>query len=259
MKLTVKDLSFAYGDRRILSDVSFVAEDGKLLSVLGPNGVGKSTLFRCVLGLLRGYAGTILLDGADASALSARQLAHRIAYIPQTHYPAFNYAVFDMVLMGTTHSVGTFAAPKKQQRDDAAAALARMGIAHLAQRSYQKLSGGEQQMVLIARALAQRAPVLLMDEPTASLDYGNQHRVLSCVAELAHRDGLTVILSTHNPQHALTYADDLLALSDGRVLANGEPHMVLTEELLKNLYGVDVRLLDTEAGRAVLPASEVGV
>ena len=170
MKLQVEGLSFAYGAHEVLRDVTFSALDGQLLSVLGPNGVGKSTLFRCVLGLLEGYGGTISIDGTDTRPLSAREIAHRIAYIPQTHYPAFNYSVFDMVLMGTTHSMGAFAAPGAKQRRAAETALRRMEILHLAERSYMRLSGGEQQMVLIARALAQEAKILLMDEPTSALD-----------------------------------------------------------------------------------------
>ena len=184
---------------------------------------------------------------------AAREIARRVAYIPQTHYPAFNYAVFDMVLMGTTHSMGAFSTPGEKQRRAAEAALGRMGISHLAGRSYMRLSGGEQQMVLIARALAQESPVLMMDEPTASLDYGNQHRVLSCVRSLAREDGYTVVLSTHNPQHALSYADAILALHDGRVLAAGTPQAVLSGDLLRTLYGVDVCMVDTPQGRVVLP------
>ena len=257
MKLSVERLSFSYGGgRTVLDDVSFRAEEGQLLSVLGPNGVGKSTLFRCMLGLLSGYTGAIRLDGADTRPMPARQIAHRVDYIPQMHYPAFNYSVFDMVLMGTTHTMGAFGTPGEKQRRAAEAAIERMGISHLAGRSYLRLSGGEQQMVLIARALAQQSPVLMMDEPTASLDYGNQHRVLSCVRALAHRDGYTVILSTHNPQHALTYADAILALHGGRVLTHGAPGVVLTAPALKTLYGVDVCMADTPAGRVILPMAD---
>lgn len=254
MRLSVERLSFSYGNgaHEVLREVSFAAEEGQLLSVLGPNGVGKSTLFRCILGLLSGYAGTIRLDDADTRPMSAREIAHRIAYIPQTHYPAFNYSVFDMVLMGTTHAIGAFSTPGAKQRRAAEAAIGRMGISHLAGRSYMRLSGGEQQMVLIARALAQESPVLMMDEPTASLDYGNQHRVLSCVRDLARGDGYTVVLSTHNPQHALTYADAILALHGGRVLARGAPDGVLTGPMLKTLYGVDVCMEDTPHGRVIL-------
>ncbi len=259
MKLSVERLSFSYGGGRVvLDDVSFRADEGRLLSVLGPNGVGKSTLFRCMLGLLSGYEGVIRLDGADTRPMSPRQIARRVAYIPQTHYPAFHYSVFDMVLMGTTHSMSAFATPGEKQRRAAEAAIERMGISHLAGRSYLRLSGGEQQMVLIARALAQQSPVLMMDEPTASLDYGNQHRVLSCVQSLAHRDGYTVVLSTHNPQHALTYADAILALHGGRVLAHGAPEAVLTAPTLQTLYGVDVCLADTPAGRVILPVAGEG-
>ena len=179
MRVQADGLTFAYGAHEVLRGVTFAAEGGRLLSVLGPNGVGKSTLFGCLLGLLPGYGGRILFDGADARRMGPRQIARRAAYIPQTHYPAFNYAVFDMVLMGTTHTLGAFASPGAAQRAAAQAALERMGVAHLAGRSFARLSGGEQQLVLIARALAQRSPVLLMDEPTASLDYAFNYAIKS--------------------------------------------------------------------------------
>lgn len=250
--LSLEQISFSYGPHEVLRNVSFSVEQGHLLSVLGPNGVGKSTLFRCILGLLPSHTGTVFLSGRDARSLSPRQLARHIAYIPQTHYPAFNYSVFDMVLMGTTHRVGTFSSPREAERTLARTALAQMDILALADRSYAQLSGGEQQLVLFARALAQGAPLLLMDEPTASLDYGNQLRVLSCVRELTKK-GHTVMLSTHNPQHALLYADDVLALHGGTVLAYGKTDEVVTEPLLKTLYGVDTRLIPSPHGTSILP------
>ena len=154
MSIEVQALSFAYGEQQVLRDVSFTAEDGQFLSVLGPNGVGKSTLFRCILGLLRGYRGSIRVNGADTRRLKAQQLAKQIAYIPQSHYPSFNYSVFDMVLMGTTSKVAFLGGPGAQQRRDAMEALERVGIAHLAEKGYTNISGGERQLVLIARAEA---------------------------------------------------------------------------------------------------------
>ena len=250
--LTLEQISFAYGAHEVLHDVSFSVREGQFLSVLGPNGVGKSTLFRCILGLLSPNAGTIRLSGTNIRQLSAKQLARHIAYIPQTHYPSFRYSVFDMVLMGTTHRVETFSAPKESERELAKNALKEMHIEDLSCRIYSDLSGGEQQLVLIARALAQGSPILLMDEPTASLDYGNQLRVLSCVKSLT-KEGRTVIVSTHNPQHALLYADSVLALKDGSVLAFGQTDEVVTETLLQSLYGVETKLVSSPYGTGILP------
>ena len=252
MNLRVENLSFSYGRRKVLDDVSFCAESGELLSILGPNGVGKSTLFRCILGRLRNYTGRILVDDEDIRKLSQREMAKRLAYIPQIHSPAFSYTVQDIVLMGTARQLSAFAQPGKQQVVKAMEALERVGMQHLAQRDYTCLSGGEQQLTMIARALAQDADILVMDEPTSALDYGNQLRILQLVRNLT-RDGYAVLLSTHNPQHALTYATRILALADGKVAALGAPEDVLTCELVKRLYGVKVGFCDTENGRVIVP------
>ena len=215
MKLTVNDLSYSYTkDMPVLKGVSFTADKGEFLSVLGPNGAGKSTLFRCLLGGIDGYSGAIELDGREVRGLSRREMAARIAYIPQIHRPTFGYSVLDTALMGLTRELSPFRSPTAEQEKRAMEALEQMGVARLDARNFATLSGGEQQLVLIARALCQRSDILLMDEPTSSLDYGNQLRVLRRVAELAAR-GYTVILSTHDPQHALRFSQRVLALRDG--------------------------------------------
>lgn len=252
MSVAVTGLSVSYGANDVLKDVCFSARDGALLAVLGPNGVGKTTLFRCVLGLNRRYGGEILVDGSDARALSARELARRIAYIPQAHAQVFGYSALEMVLMGAAHAISPVSVPGRRERDAAMRALERLGIGGLSAANFMRLSGGEQQLVLIARALAQHARTLLMDEPTSSLDYGNQTRVLSVVRALAD-DGYAVILSTHNPQHALWYADTVLALSGGRVAACGTPEEVVRSALIERLYGVRVRLVYSEAGPLLSP------
>ena len=256
VKLECRGVSFSYGERRILDSVSFDVRKGEFLSVLGPNGVGKSTLFRCILGRLTDFSGEILSEGADVRTLSRKEAARRIAYIPQIHQPTFEYSVLDTVLMGTTRQLSSpFSQPKKEQIDIAMAALERLNIAKLADRSFAQLSGGEQQMVLVARALAQRSDVLIMDEPTSALDYGNQLRILELVRELAD-EGYAVLLSTHNPQHALTYATRILALCGGRVAALGAPETALTPQLVRTLYGVDVEFEETKSGRVIAPKAE---
>ena len=176
MSIEVRNLNFSYGNRQVLHDISFTANSGEFLSILGPNGVGKSTLFRCVLGLLSGYTGTVSVDGTDVRSFSVREMAKHIAYIPQSSHPIFNYSVSDIVLMGRTSGLSTFRSPKKQDVELSQWAMEKVGISHLALRCFHRLSGGEQQLVLIARALVQKAPVLMLDEPTANLDFGNQLR-----------------------------------------------------------------------------------
>ena len=243
-----ENLSFAYGDRQVLQDVSFSAEKGDFLAVLGPNGVGKSTLFRCVLGIQKNYSGTISINGQDIRQLSRREMAGHMSYIPQNYGTAFTYSVLDTVLMGTTHELGTFSSPKASQIRQAKDALAQVGISDLEDRIFTRLSGGEQQLVMIARALSQQAGLLIMDEPTSSLDYGNREKVLSLLRDLT-RQGYTVILSTHDPQHALSYSSSVLALRDGKVEVFGRTDEVLTTELLRKLYGIPAVIVDTQYGK----------
>ena len=248
MSIEVRHLSFSYGSRQVLRDVSFSVGKGRLLSVLGPNGVGKSTLFRCILGLLHGFQGEITVDGTAVSTLGARELARKVAYIPQSNYPAFQYSVFDMVLMGTTAQSRGFSPPGPKQEAAALEALERLDISHLADRSYTRLSGGERQLVLIARALAQQSTVLLMDEPTANLDYGNQIRVLTKVRALADA-GYTIVQSTHNPEQSYLFSHQILAMKDGQVLAHGAPGEVMNEDLIRALYGIDAEVVSLRDGR----------
>lgn len=247
--IQVESLSVGYGARQVLRNVSFSTAQGELLAVLGPNGVGKTTLFRCMLGLKAPTGGRVLLDGDDVRQLSARELADRAAYIPQSHYPAFHYTVYDMVLMGTAHGLSPFVSPGRAQQKQAEQALARLDITALADRYYTQLSGGQQQLVLIARALAQQARILFMDEPASGLDFGNRIKLMEQVRRLTE-EGYTVVLSSHDPQTALTYADRVLALHSGGVLACGTAREVITEATMGALYGVPFELLD---GRVIVP------
>ncbi len=239
--LEVRNVSFSYGEHQVLNDVSFKVDAGKLVSVLGPNGVGKSTLFRCMLGLLKTYDGSITVDGKETRNMGARELAHHVAYVPQSHYPAFNYTVLDMVLMGTSSRTSPFSPPRGKEITAAMEALERMGMAEFAHRDYTHISGGERQMVLIARALAQHAKVLMMDEPTANLDYGNQMRVMEQVRKLTG-EGYTILQSTHNPDQAYLFSHQILAVQNGQIIADGSPNEVMDADLIRALYGINVNV-----------------
>lgn len=241
MSLQVNDLRFSYGEHEVLKGLSFEARYGELLSVLGPNGVGKSTLFRCMLGLLKPQSGECSIDGKSTRGLSAKELSQVIAYIPQSHYPTFNFSVFDMVLMGTTAQISAASVPGRRQVTLAEEALEKLGIAHLRDRGYTNISGGERQLVLIARAIAQQARILIMDEPSANLDFGNRTRVMQTVRALA-AEGYAIIQSTHDPDQAFLYSDSVLAVHDGRVLAWGKPKDTITSQLISSLYGVEVEV-----------------
>ena len=258
MSIDIEHVSFSYGKHQVLRDVNASIPDGVLVNVLGPNGVGKSTLFRCILCLNSDYEGVIRVNGKDLRDLSVRERAREISYIPQTHAPVYNYKVRDVVLMSTGSDVGLFGTPGREQVERAEQALERIGIGHLADRMYTHISGGEQQLVLIARALAQNAKTIVMDEPTSALDYGNTMRVLSCVRQLA-REGLSIVQSTHNPDHAFLYSDATMVLSKGRLQAFGNPHDVITSELISELYDIEVEVnsLYGDKVRVCVPVREI--
>ena len=257
--MEVTNLSFSYGERQVLKNINFSEEYGQILSVLGPNGVGKSTLFRCMLGLMKPQEGDSLIDGVSVRDMSARELSRKIAYIPQSHNPVFNYSVLDMVLMGTTAQMGGFSSPGRAQVKQAREALDRLGIGDLRDRGYGNLSGGERQLVLIARAMVQNAKILIMDEPSSSLDYGNRLRVMETVRDLG-KDGYAIIQSTHDPDQAYLYSDKVLALYGGEVLSFGTPEETIRDEVISKLYGVDVEVcsLREDSVRVCIPWNERG-
>lgn len=241
MNLSVHSLCFSYQTAPLLRDLDFSLDTGSFVCVLGKNGAGKSTLFQCILNLQKNYTGTISLDGQNVKALKEKELAKSIAYIPQLHKQSFPFSVFDTVLMGTAASLSPFSTPKGAQKEAAMAALRLMGMEKYASRSFSHLSGGEQQMVLIARALAQKAPILIMDEPCSNLDYGNQIRLLKKLKQLSAL-GYLVLLSTHNPEHAFLFADKVLVLHNGTAMASGKPQEVLTASLLEEIYNIPIQL-----------------
>lgn len=258
MILKVNHLNFSFGTRLILNDVSFQVNRGEFLSILGPNGVGKSTLFRCILNLLSPHTGSIHISGYDVSKLSTQRLARLVAYIPQSHNPAFNFSVFDMVLMGTSAQVGILSTPSQMQKDLAYQALERLNIEHIAEHPYGFCSGGEKQLCLLARAIAQQAKLLIMDEPSASLDFGNRIRVMQTVRNLVS-DGYAVVQTTHDPEQAYLYSDKILALHDGQVLAWGDPKEVMNASLMSKLYGISVEVhsIHDDKMRICLPTNTV--
>lgn len=258
MSIIVENLNFSYGKRQILYDANIHIPDGTLVNVLGPNGVGKSTLFRCILGLNNGYIGSVFVNGKDMRKLSIKERAREISYIPQSHAPVYDYEVLDVVLMSTGTDLGMLRTPGKRHIMRAYEALERIGIEHLAHRTYTQISGGEQQLVLVARALAQNAKTIIMDEPTSALDYGNTVRVLSCVRQLA-KDGLSIVQSTHQPDQAFLYSDKTLVINQGRVFAYGSPKEVITKELVSSIYQVDVEVnsLYGDKVRVCVPVREI--
>ena len=247
MKLEAKHLDFGYRGHRVGSDVSLLLEAGEVLCLLGPNGSGKTTLFKTLLGLLPPQGGQVLADGVNLESRKRAEIAQLVSYVPQAHAAFFPFTVREVVMMGRTAHLGLFSTPSRRDREVAQAIIERMRLAPLADSIYTRISGGERQLVLIARALAQDARIIVMDEPTANLDFGNQVRVMEHIQALA-RTGMGVLLSTHDPDQAFVCADRVAMLHEGRLARTGAPAEAITAESLRQLYGVDVEVTQVETG-----------
>lgn len=247
--LAAVGLGFSRGRRTILDGVDLQLASGEVLALLGPNGAGKSTLLRLLLGLLRPGCGAVLLDGRPLTHYTRRELARRVSYVPQVHVPPFPYTVEQIVALGRLATSGLMRSPGAGDLAVVRELLQRLGIAHLAARAYTEISGGERQLALIGRALAQGADFLVMDEPATGLDYGHQHRLLYRLRELAAA-GYGVLFTTHHPEHALLAAERTVLLRDGRLAEAGPTAAVLTQAAIERLYGIRVRVASDDAGRS---------
>ena len=245
MRLSAADLSFAYRrGARVVDGVSLSIAGGAIVGLIGPNGSGKTTLVRLLNGTLTPAAGTVALDGTPVSTLSRRDLARRIAVVPQDTHVTFDFSALEIVLMGRYAHLGAFALEGPADVSIARAALAATGTAALEARQFATLSGGEKQRVVIASALAQSSDVLLLDEPTTALDIGFQHEIASLLSKLNRERGTTMVISTHDLNLAAMLCTELVLMKSGRVLAQGPTREVLTADNIRRLYGIDADVAD---------------
>ena len=257
--LSIMNLSCGYPSHKgevqndIITDFSIDIYPGEILCILGKNGIGKTTLFKTLFGSLSPISGEVSLAGKDLFSLSRRDKASLVAYVPQSHNPPFAYTAFEIVLMGRAGLISPIAVPSANDELLAEEAMQTLGIEHLATRAYTKISGGERQMVLIARAIAQGAKYLFLDEPAANLDFGNQMKVLRVLKDLAD-SGRGVVFTSHDPSHALLLNSKVVAIRSKNEFSIGLAEEIITEEMAEGLYGIRseiVEIFDNERGENV--------
>jgi iron complex transport system ATP-binding protein len=232
---------FYHGGQQVFSNISFSLADREVLCILGPNGIGKSTLIRCLANLYGLCSGSIRLFGKEMSGLPQVEIAKKIGYVPQAHEVVFPFSVRDFILMGRAPHLAAFSSPGKEDYEIADEKIELVGIGKIAEKPVNTISGGEYQLAMIARALAQEPVILLLDEPTSHLDFGNQVRILGIIDQLAG-SGLSVIMSSHFPDHAFLTSNSVAIMMYGTFMAYGLAEEVVTEENLRQTYGVDVSI-----------------
>ncbi|MDR1658632.1 MAG: ABC transporter ATP-binding protein [Deltaproteobacteria bacterium] len=252
--MKIQGLDFSYGTKQVLHKISLDIKAGRLIGLLGPNGSGKSTLFRCCLGFLPVQAGKIFFGGKPIESFGTKRLASELAYVPQEHRPAFPFTVREMVSMGRTPHMGRQPILSARDRLVVASSLQDVGISHLASENYNHLSGGQRQMVLVARALAQETSLIFLDEPTSSLDFRNQIRIWQTIRKVVNT-GYGAVICCHDPNHILWFCDEATIVKDGRVLATGDAREVVTEPILEELYGKEVAKTTADNKPFIYPRS----
>lgn len=252
MKLIqINNATFSYGKEEIFQNINLEIKKGEIFCLFGPNGCGKSTLIQCLLGILNLSSGTISLGGKDVRSMKPQEIAREAAYIPQVHEKPFPFKVIDVVLMGRATYAGFFSIPTNKDREIAEEALETVGIAHFKERPYTQLSGGETQLVLVARALAQQTPILIMDEPTAHLDFRHELSFLETIVKLVEKTDIAVIMATHFPNQAFYFencniSSRIALMNNKKITAQGRPLAVLTADNMASTFNIQSKVLSYE-------------
>ncbi|AKB82950.1 ABC-type cobalamin/Fe3+-siderophores transport systems, ATPase component [Methanosarcina barkeri 3] len=281
--ISVENLTLSYDKNLVLNNINFSIRKGSVVTLVGPNGCGKTTLLKIINGFLRQNEGTVYIDSRNIEEIANRELARILGHVSQMHKSSFPFSVLDVVLTGRMPYISVFSTPRKEDVEKACKVLEFMGIEHFAQKPYTQISGGEKQLVMIAKALAQEPDFLLLDEPTSFLDLKNQIHVLKTIINLARTRNITVLMTLHEPNHALLFSDEIillrklhefengnfanpydspdaspenestLAFPEGNIICSGVPEKVMTPEKIKQAYGINVDILEHKGKRMIIP------
>lgn len=263
--ISIRDASFSYDGNTVFEKITLDLKEGEIMCLFGPNGCGKTTLLDNILGHLTLDEGTIEIDGRELNRYSHRDLARKISYVPQVHERTFPYRVIDIVVMGRTPYLSPYSSPGREDYEIAGEALEMVGIAKLANRLYTRLSGGETQLVILARALAQNAPVIIMDEPASHLDFRHELLLLETIAGLLEKKNLSMLITTHSPNHAFYFENRgipvrIAMMSRHRIIDIGTPGDIITEENMKMVFGINTRVYkgdDSSRMKYIVPVGAV--
>ncbi len=251
MSIVCRDLDFSYNDHPILSCVNLEVREGEFCVLLGRNGSGKTTLIYCLAGLLKPQQGRVIVDGLDLAGAARRDIARRVSLVPQEHADIFPFRVLDVVVMGRTAALGFVQRPGPEDYQAARDVLSDLNALGLAERNFNRISGGERRIALLARAMLQARGGLLLDEPTNHLDFNNKYRLLEIIKKLCSKKGTSIVASLHDPNLAVRFADTVTMLDKGRVLASGAVEKVMTAEMVSRLYQTPTRRIDTPEGEVL--------
>jgi iron complex transport system ATP-binding protein len=244
MKIVLKEASFAYDSIQgnIFDGINLSVNDSDSLCILGPNGCGKTTLLKCIGNLLTLNHGSILIDERNIRGIPQNEIARKMGYVPQMHMPTFTFSVMEMVLMGRSPYIGNFSAPNDEDIDYAEESLRKVGMLHLRDKPYTMISGGERQLVMFARVLCQKPSMLLLDEPTSHLDFGNSIKFLDILEQISDQ-GMPIIMTSHFPDHAFLISQKVAIMNNGNIIAFGKTEDVITKESLQDIYGIEVQVV----------------
>ncbi|RQW87637.1 MAG: ABC transporter ATP-binding protein [Geobacter sp.] len=259
MSVRVESLTAGYGKAPVLHDISLEIESGRICALIGRNASGKTTLMRCINGILKPSKGSVFVSDREILAMKRVEIARLISLVPQGNYSPFQFTCLEIVLMGGVSRIKSWSAPCRKEKQRAEEICAEVGVIDLVDRPFNCLSGGQKQLIMLARALHQDSPVMLLDEPNAHLDFPNQHRMMGLMRRFVKERGVTALITLHDPNLALNYSDDVVMLKDGRVVAAGPTELLLDEVHLHEVFGEEIMVEKTVSGNhVVVPRNSAG-